>query len=177
MASVNKIITEEIDSLYQANFPMFGDRLRSISEVGEATKEIYPFKFDNVSYNEVNYHFDTEEDEYVVVITAADPNQGIWEMQFGTVGGTPEDVTNRFRVFQIMATLVSITNDFIDRFKPNEIRVKPTKDEERETDDMRRFNLYLAYIKKNMRPEYFAQEFGDYIVIKRKIKTASKSNI
>ena len=177
MARITNIIREEIESLYQANFPSFGQRLRSISEVGDASKTPYQFKFDNVGYDEVNYHFDTEEDQYVVVLNNLDQTQGIWEMQFGTVGGTPEDVTNRFRVFQIMATLVAITNDFIDRYKPNIIRVKPTKDEERDGDDMRRFNLYLAYIKKNMRPEYYAQEYGDYIVIQRKVKTKPNTNI
>jgi hypothetical protein len=180
MASIIEIIREEVEALnhlYQANFPMFGDRLQSISEVGEATRNPYQFKFDNVGFDEVHYHFDTEEDEYVVVFTAADVNHGIWNMEFGTVGGTPEDVTNRFRVFNIMATLVNITNDFIDRFNPNEIRVKPTKDESRDAEDLRRFKLYLAYIKKNMRPEYYAQEYGDYIVIRRKVKTKPKQNI
>jgi len=180
MLNVLDIIKEEVEALnhlYQANFPRFGERLRSISEVGDASKNPYPFRFDNVSFDEINYHFDTEEDQYIVLINNLDQTQGIWEMQFGTVGGTPEDVTNRFRVFQIMATLVAITNDFIDKYKPNVIRVKPTKDEERDTDDMRRFNLYLAYIKKNMRPEYYAQEYGDYIVIQRKVKTKPKTNI
>ena len=173
MLSIVEIINEEIMTSV-ANLPRFGDRLRSISEVGEGTAAAYPFKFDNVSYNEVNYNFDTEEDEYVVIINNVDIHAGIWEMQFGTAGGTPQDVTNRGRMFQVMATILQITSDFIDRYKPNVLRFKPSKDEERE-DDKRRFNFYMAYIKKNMRPEYYVYEYGDYIVIERKVKI--KSNI
>ena len=170
---IKKIIQEEIMTTV-ANYPQFGDRLNSISEVGEGTAGAYPFRFDNVSYNEVNYHFDTEEDEYVVIISNVDVHAGIWEMQFGTVGGTPQDVTNRGVMFKVMATILQITNDFIDKFKPNALKFKPSKDEERE-DDKRRFNFYMAYIKKNMRTEYMVYEYGDYIIIERKVKI--KSNI
>ena len=173
MPSIIDIIKEEIMTSV-ANLPRFGDRLNSISETGEGTAGSYAFRFDNVSYNEVNYHFDTPEDDYVVLINNVDVHAGIWEMQFGVVGGTPEDVTNRGKIFNVMATVLQITNDFIDRFKPNALRFKPSKDEERE-DDKRRFNLYMQYIKKNMRPEYMVYEYGDYIVIERKVKI--KSNI
>lgn len=173
MADINKIIQEEIMNTV-ANYPQFGDRLKSISEVGEGTSVAYPFRFDNVGYNEVNYHFDTEEDEYVVIINNVDVHAAIWEMQFGTVGGTPQDTTNRGVMFKVMSTIVQITNEFIDKFKPNALKFEPSKDEEIE-DDKRRFNLYMAYIKKNMRPEYMVYEYGDYIIIERKIKV--KSNI
>lgn len=173
MPNIIDIIKEEIMTTV-ANFPQFGDRLKSISETGEGTSTAYPFKFDNISFNEVNYHFDTEEDDYIVIINNVDVHTGIWEMQFGVVGGTPEDITNRGKMFNVMATVLQITNDFIDRFKPNALRFKPSKDKERQ-DDKRRFNLYMQYIKKNMRPEYMVYEYGDHIVIERKIKI--KSNI
>ena len=173
MPKIIDIINEEIMTSV-ANLPQFGDRLRSISEVGEGSSTAYPFKFDNVSYNEVNYNFDTEEDDYVVIINNVDVHAGIWEMQFGIVGGTPKDIVNKGRMFQVMATILQIINDFINRFKPNALRFKPEKNEERK-DDKRRFNIYMQYIKKNMRPEYYAYEYGDYIVIERKIKI--KSNI
>jgi len=173
MPSIKDIINEEIMTTV-ANFPQFGNRLKSISETGEGSSTPYPFKFDDVSYNEVNYNFDTEEDEYVVIINNIDIYAGVWEMQFGTVGGTPQDVTNRGKIFNVMATILQITNDFITRFKPNTLRFKPEKDEER-ADDKRRFNIYMQYIKKNMIPAYMVFEYGDYIVIERKIKI--KSNI
>lgn len=171
MSDIKLIIKEEILNTV-ANFPQFGDRLCSISEVGETNTTPYPFRFDNVSYNEVNYNFDTEEDEYIVIINNVDVHAGAWEMQFGVAGDTPQDVVNRGRVFRVMATIMAITNDFIDKYKPNILRFKPEKDEEREN-DKRRFNLYMAYIKKNMRKDYIVFEYGDYIVIERKIKIAS----
>ena len=173
MLNIIDIINEEIMTTV-ANFPRFGDRLNSISETGEGSSTPYPYRFDNVSDNEVNYHFDTEEDEYIVIINNVDMYAGVWEMQFGIVGGTPEEVTNRGRMFNVMATVLQITNEFIDKYKPNRLQFKPSKDEERE-DDKRRFRLYMQYIKKNMRPEYMVYEYGDYIVIERKVKT--KSNI
>jgi hypothetical protein len=173
MSRIIEIINEEIMSTV-ANYPLFGDHLRSISETGEGSSRAYPFTFDNVSYDEVNYHFDTEQNDYVVVINNVDVHAGAWEMQFGTVGGTPQDVTNEGRPFNVMATILQITNDFINKLKPNILRFKPEKDPERE-DDKRRFNLYMQFIKKNIPPEYFVFEYGDYIVIERKVKI--KSNI
>lgn len=173
MLDIINIIKEEIMTTV-ANYPQFGDRLNSISEVGEGTVVGYPFKFDNVSNNEVNYNFDTEDDEYVVIVTNVDIHSGVWEMQFGTVGGTPQDVTNRGKIFNVMSTILEITEDFINKFKPNVLRFKPEKDPERVV-DKRRFNIYMEYIKKNMKPEYFVYEYGDYIVIERKVKI--KSNI
>ncbi len=173
MPSIKDIINEEIMTTV-ANLPQFGDHLRSINEIGEGTGKPYQYTFDNVSFNEVNYNFDTQEDEYVVIINNVDTNAGVWVMQFGTVGGTPQDVVNRGRMFNVMATILQITNDFLDKFKPNVLRFKPEKDPEKQ-DDKRRFNLYMEYIKKNMRPDYIVYPYGDYIVIERKIKIKSNT--
>lgn len=173
MQSIIDIIKEEIMTTV-ATYPRFGDRLNSISEVGEGSSTPYPFKFENTSFNEVHYYFSTEEHDYDVVINLTDQYAGVWMMQFGTIGGDVADVTNEGKPLQIMATLIQITNDFITRFKPNELRFRPEKDEERE-DDNRRFNLYMSFIKKNMIRDYMVYSYGDYIIIKRKIPI--KSNI
>ena len=170
---IKKIIQEEIMTSV-ANFPRFGDRLNSISETGEGSSHSYPYRFDNVSDDEVNYHFDTEEDEYVVIINLVDMYARVWEMQFGTVDGTPETIVNRGRMYSVMATVMAITNDFIDKYKPNALKFRPSKDEDRD-DDKRRFNLYSQYIKKNGRNDYISYPYGDYIVIERKAKI--KTNI
>jgi len=167
MSRIIDIINEEIMTSI-ANYPQFGDRLNSISETGEGNAGSYPYNFENSADDEVEYTFSTEEDDYLVVVTKID-QAGTWELQFVAIGGSPEDVLNRGRVFKVMGTILLITNDFIDRFKPNKLRFKPVKDEERD-DDKRRFNLYMQYIKKNMRPDYFVFEYGDYIIIERKIK-------
>lgn len=176
MLKIIDIINEEIMNTV-ANYPQFGDRLNSISEVGEGSSKSYPFNFEDVAYNEVQYNFDTEDrDEYIVYITQTDINNGVWDMQFGVSGGSPEDVIDKGRMYNVMATILTITNDFIDKYKPNILKFKPAKNEDdNRTDDMRRFKLYMAYIKKNMRPEYLAYEYYPYIVIERKIKI--KSNI
>lgn len=171
MSRIIDIINEEIMTSV-ANHPQFGDRLDSISETGEGNAGAYKFYFENSADDEVEYRFETEEDDYVVVITNID-QAGTWELQFVTIGGTPEDVINRGRVFKVMGTVLQITNDFIVRFKPNKLQFKPVKDEERD-DDKRRFNMYMQYIKKNMRPEYFVYEYGEYIIIERKIKIQPK---
>jgi len=172
LMDINKIIQEEIMTTV-ANYPLFGDRLNSISETGEGSSIAFPYKFENTAFDEVHYYFNSPKHEYDVIVNQTDPQAGVWVMQFGTIGGTPDEITNEGRPLQIMATLIQITNDFIDRFSPNALRFKPEKDEERE-DDMRRFNMYMQFIKKNMRPEYIVYPYGDYIVIERKIKTKDK---
>ena len=125
MSDINKIIQEEIMTTV-ANFPQFGDRLKSISEVGEETSTAYPFKFENTSFNEVHYYFDTEKYEYDVQINNVDVHAGIWDMQFGKLDGTPYDKNNE-KYPQIMNTIIQIIDDFIDRIKPNILKLKPTK--------------------------------------------------
>jgi hypothetical protein len=170
MSSIIEIINEEIMTTV-ANYPQFGDRLKSIDEIGDGSSQSYPFRFDNVGFNEVHYNFDTEDgDDYIVYLTNSSPEKRIWEMQFGVAGGTPEDVINKGRVFKIMATLLAVINDFIEKLQPNLLRFEPSKNNE---DDNRRFKMYMAYINKNMRKEYYAYDRNPYIVIERKIKLPS----
>lgn len=173
MGRIKNIIIEEILNT-AANYPEFGQRLDSITEVGEASASSYPFTIDEISFDEVNYNFDTEEDDYIVVIELVDMHSGVWEMQFGVAGGTPTDVVDRGRMYKVMSTITQIGYDFINRYKPNVLRFKPVKDDEK-GDDKRRYNLYMAYVRKNLIRDYFAYEYGDYIVIERKVKI--KSNI
>ena len=92
------------------------------------------FQIQNVSFNEVNYHFDTEEDEYVVLINLVDRISRKWEVSLGVVGGTPTDILNKGRHFRVMSTITKIINDFIDKYKPNFILIKPSKNDEYEED-------------------------------------------
>ena len=171
MSRVTEIIKEEIMTSV-ANYPQFGDRLNSINEVGDASGKPYSFKFEDVSFNEVHYSFITEDqDDYIVYITNTDIQNGVWDMQFGVSGGGPEDVINKGRMYSVMSTILKITNDFIDKRKPNILKFEPAKKNDNErSDNMQRFKLYMAYLKKNMRPEYFGFEYYPYIVIERKVK-------
>jgi hypothetical protein len=166
MPNIIDIINEEIMTSV-ANYPLFGDHLRSISEVGEGSSTPYQFKFENTAFNEVHYYFSTEEHDYDVQLNQTDPRAGVWMMQFGTVGGDVKDITNEGKPLKIMATITQITNDFIDRLQPNILQFKPEKDEDYEGDDKRRFNLYMAFIKKHMKEGYTVFKYGDFIVIKK----------
>jgi len=165
MSRLIDIINEEILST-AANFPRFGDRLKSISETGEGTAESYPFTYHNISDNQIEYHFDTVEEAYIVSFAMA--AQGDWYMEFGVAGGMPQDIINKGELFKVMSTVLKIVNDFLDRHQPDTLRFEPSKDEERD-DDNRRFNLYMQYIKKNMRKDYYVEPRGDWILIKRKL--------
>lgn len=173
MLSIKEIINEEIMNTV-ANYPSFGDRL-NLDEVGEASGTPYPYKFDNISYDEVHYNFDTKEDQYSVIFRLVDRIQRIWHLEFGVVDGTPETTTNAFDISNVMATVVKIVNEFIDKFKPNALKFLPSKTGG--DNDMRRHHLYMAYIKKNMRPDYFVYEVLPYIIIERKAKIFDKNAI
>lgn len=173
MSNIKKIINEEIMNTV-ANYPQFGERLRSINEIGEANIQPYPYKYDNTSFNEVHYYFSTEMYDYDVQINNTDTRAGTWDLQFGPIGGTTDDVTNEGKLYRILSTIVEIINDFIQKHTPNVISFKPSKDKNREN-DRRRFKFYMSYIEKHMIRDYFVKEYGDYIIIERKIKI--KSNI
>lgn len=176
MSRIVQIINEEIDNLHSANFPEFGERLHNLDEYGEANLPPYDFNVEDLGYDQVNYNFDTEDgDEYVVMFNQFDRIKRIWDLQFGVVDGTPTDVVNRGRRDRVMSTLVKIVNAFIDKYKPNAIRFKPSKS--RGEEDMRRYNMYMAYIKKNMRSDYFVYPYGEYIIIERKIKIVDKNAV
>lgn len=175
MSKLNRIIVEEIET-YSANFPQFGDRLKNLDEYGEGNLPPYPFKLDDISYNEVNAYFDTEDgDEYVVMFNLTDRIKKIWEMQFGVAGGTPGDVINKGRMGKIMSTMIKITNAFIDKYQPNIIKFEPVKS--KGEDDKSRLNLYMAYINKNMRPDYKVYVYTPFVIIEKKVKTIDRKAI
>jgi hypothetical protein len=173
MLDIKKIINEEIMTTV-ANYPQFGERLRSIDEIGDASSQAYPYEYDNTSFNEVHYYFSTPEYDYDVQINNTDPRAGTWDLQFSPVGQSVEMVTNEGKQFKIMSTVLQIINEFIDKHTPNRLSFKPVKDKTKD-DDNRRFNFYMTYIKQHMRNDYIVYKYGDYIVIERKIKI--KSNI
>lgn len=175
MSSIKEIINEEIMNTV-ANFPQFGDRLH-LNEIGDASAKPYPFKYNDIGFSEVEYCFETEDqDNYIVEVINTDINNLVWDMQFNVEGEDHEQVVNKGKMFGVMATILAITNDFIDKKQPNILKFQPSKNEEGET-DLRRFKLYMAYLNKNMRPEYIGYEYYPYIVIERKIKRKSNHDI
>lgn len=172
MLSIKQIIIEEIMNT-TANFPEFGERLLNLNEIGEGSVEPYDYDFENISYLEVHYNFDTEDgDEYIVYVVNTDRPASVWEMEFGVTGHNYKSVLDKGRMYRVLATILKIVNDFIDKYKPNVLKFEPSKT--RGDNDMRRYNLYMQYVKKNIRPDYFAYEYPPFIVIERKIKTPRK---
>jgi len=179
MTDIKQIIKEEVQSFYEestnASFPEFGDHLGSISEYGEGNVPPYEYTLDNFSDFEIDYNFDTEDqDEYIVKLRMTDRIKRIWDMQFNAVGQDKSSVLNKGRRDKVMSTVLRITNDFIDKHKPNAIFVKPEQNYE---NDMRRHHMYMEYIKHNMRPDYFVHEQLPYIIIERKSKITDKNAV
>lgn len=171
MSKIERIIIEEIENLYSANFPEFGERLHNLDELEVTTKEPYAFKRSDLSYNYVEYEFDTESSEYLATFDLEDRIKRIWSFQFGVADGTPESMTGEFKVANIMSTMTEIILDFIEKYKPNAIKIHPS--------DKRRFRLYTAAIKEVEKdnPNYYPRYFGEYIVIERKAKIFDKNAI
>lgn len=177
MDKVSKIVGDEIKKFLNedAGLPQFGDRLH-LDEYGEASSEPYEYEFDSISWDEINYHFVTEDgDPYIVIAVNTDRTKNVWELEFGVEGGHHSDVINKGRIFNVMATIQKITNDLIERVKPNVLKFKPSKS--KGEDDNRRYHMYMSYIRKNMRNDYVVVESPPYIILDRKIKTQPKTTI
>ena len=67
-----------------------------------------------------------------------------------------------------MATIVEIVKNFLNEVRPNILYFQPTKN--RGEEDMRRMNLYLAYVKKaaSSNPDYFIENTPNIALIIRK---------
>lgn len=171
MNKIMQIIIEEIESLHGANFPEFGERLHNIDEYDITTKEPYKFKRNDLSYNYVEYEFDTENNDYIAYFDLEDRIKRIWSFQFGVSDGTPNTMTNEFKVGNIMSTITKIFKDFLEKYKPNAVKIHPS--------DPRRYKLYVAAIKEVEpdNPNYYPRYYGEYIVIERKVKIFDKNAI
>ena len=146
------------------------EEIQNIFETGEGNVPSYQYKRQNIAFNEIHYYFTTEDgDEYFAYFTNTDRIHDIWEIGFGVEGYEYMEIVNKGRIFSIMATILKIVDDFIEREKPNALIFEPAKTTGEE--DRRREKIYSQYVAKNIqnRPEYFAQGYGDKIILQRKI--------
>lgn len=154
----------------------FGDMER-LSEIGEASAKVYKYK---VTYEdpdeEIQYEFTTDSKlKYQISIAQFVPNVRKKEIRlvvaFKPEGKTYNTITNKGEQFRIMATVVAAVKEYLATV-PNatEISFTPSKTDE---GDMRRANLYKAYIAKQL-PGSKIDIFSDgrYIVTlpKKKVK-------
>lgn len=138
-----------------------------INEVGEGTNPFdwtYDFVDDDGNYF---YSFNTPENKYSVGITYNGDDS--YEVLFNTEGEMGQD-TGEGVAMRVLATVTKITMDFIDRVDPEEVILRPIQTKKvGDKVDTRRFNVYGAYIRKNMPSNYKLLTLGDtYRLMKNK---------
>ena len=142
-----------------------------LNEIGEGTKT-YSWKFDSEDADgNYFYSFDTENSTYGVGV--ANLEDGMYDLSFNTTSkdGDPDTSldTNEGVPLRVLSTVVDIAKDFIQRTNPEMVIFRPIKTKEVDKqDDMRRYKVYGAYIKKNLPSEYKLIDFGEtYRIVKK----------
>ena len=132
------------------------ESLDQLFEIGEANVSSYDFKFmfkdvyDDVDY--YSYSFTTEDNDNYEVLLAY--NKTIHELTVGFTANNEADTynVNKGRIFKVLSTVINVIKDVVNK-NPDikEILIDPSK----ETDeDNRRKNIYMAFIRKNMPPDW-----------------------
>jgi hypothetical protein len=142
-----------------------------LNEIGEGTRT-YSWRFnDEDADGNCFYSFDTENSTYSVGV--ANLEDGMYDLSFNTTSpdGDP-DVgldTNEGVPLRVLSTVVEIAKDFIKRKDPEIVIFRPIKTKEaNKGGDQRRFNLYGAYLRKNLPSDYRLMTVGDsYRILKK----------
>jgi hypothetical protein len=142
-----------------------------LNEIGEGTKT-YSWRLDDEDADgHCFYSFDTENNTYSVGV--ANLKDGMYDLSFNTTSkdGDPDVSldTNEGVPLKVLSTVVEITKDFIKRKDPKIVIFRPIKTKEtNKGGDQRRFNLYGAYLKKNLPSDYRLMTVGDsYRIFKK----------
>lgn len=145
--------------------------MSKLNEIGEGTKT-YSWKFDDEDADgNYFYSFDTDNSTYSVGV--ANLEDGMYDLSFNTTSkdGDPDTSldTNEGVPLRVLSTVVDIARDFIQRANPGTVIFRPIKTKEIDKqDDMRRYKLYGAYIRKNLPSEYRLIDFGEtYRIVKK----------
>ena len=125
----------------------------NIFEVGDASVPAYPFVRTDRSTTDnpyfVAYEFVTDAGiNYEVTFAKV---HGVISINF-SANNSINDVVNKGEMYAVMSTITKIIIQYLRSFKKNAsvkfIKIEPSKNFE---GDRRRTNLYLAYIKKQLR--------------------------
>jgi hypothetical protein len=142
-----------------------------LNEIGEGTKT-YAWRFDDEDADgNYFYSFDTENSTYSVGV--ANLEDGMYDLSFNTTSkeGDPDTSldTNEGVPLRILSTVVEIAKDFLSRVDPKIVIFRPIKTKEaNKGGDQRRFNLYGAYLRKNLPSNYNLMTVGDsYRILKK----------
>ena len=145
-----------------------------INEIGDAGAKPYKWKWMDgrfTSYSQcktdsgLTYKVNTEIDDrsrlnHGLVLTIEYGVESIWSKSY-TVDY--EVVTNRGELFRIMATVVDIVKTFMKKYP--EVEYIEFEGSKNEAGDQRRNKLYMAYIKKHLKPKDIEDD-GNTITVK-----------
>lgn len=137
-----------------------------LNEVGEGTNPYdwtYDFVDDDGNYF---YSFNTPQNKYSVGVSWSGDDS--YEVLFNTEGEMGQD-TGEGVATRVLSTVTAITKDFIDRVEPEEVILRPIQTKKvGDKVDTRRFNVYGAYIRKNLPSNYTLAVLGDtYRIFKK----------
>jgi len=137
-----------------------------LNEVGEGTNPYdwsYDFADDDGNYF---YSFKTPQNKYSVGISWSGDDS--YEVLFNTEGEMGQD-TGEGVATRVLSTVTAITKDFINKVDPKEVILRPIQTKKvGDKVDTRRFNVYGAYIRKNLPSDYTLAILGDtYRIFKK----------
>lgn len=135
-------------------------------EVGDSSTEPFAYELAQESSEAVVYRFITDSGvEYEVEAAVVDPfRNDIVQLSF-SVGGSVEVVVNRGEAFRVMATVMEITREILNR-NP-EIKILAIEPSKNYPGDERRYRLYLAYIRREW-PDAVIKKRDEEIYVKIK---------
>ena len=138
-----------------------------LNEVGEISNPFdwkYDFADDDGNYF---YSFSSPQNKYSVGISWSGDDS--YEVLFNTEGEMGQD-TGEGVAMRVLSTVTAITLDFIDRIDPEEVILRPIQTKKvGDKVDTRRFNVYGAYLRKNLPSGYKLITLGDtYRMIKNR---------
>ena len=139
-------------------------KLNEVGEISNPFDWTYDFVDDDGNYF---YSFNSPQNKYSVGITYNGDDS--YELLFNTEGEMGQD-TGEGVAMRVLSTVTAITLDFIDRNDPSEVILRPIQTKKAgDKVDTRRFNVYGAYLRKNLPSGYKLLTLGDtYRMIKNK---------
>ena len=139
-------------------------KLNEVGEISNPFDWTYDFVDDDGNYF---YSFSSPQNKYSVGISWSGDDS--YEVLFNTEGEMGQD-TGEGVAMRVLSTVTAITLDFIDRNDPSEVILRPIQTKKAgDKVDTRRFNVYGAYLRKNLPSGYKLLTLGDtYRMIKNK---------
>ena len=150
--SISAIIKEEIKNYEHTNY-------QKLLEIGEGGHQAYPWvAVTETPELEYEYVFYTEDqDKYIV---GFDNIGNFWNIEFRIENQNFEQIVDKGRFFNIMATVGELIKMFLIKESPELIRISPSKNSNA---DRRRFNIYKQYLERQAPEGYEVSASGGYI--------------